>query len=56
MSSPMWDLPDHFMIPVNADGDGPVDEADADHWACWGCDGVDCPAAADLPVQGEPQA
>lgn len=35
MSTPMFDLPEHMLIPVNEDGDGPVDEADAARWVCW---------------------
>jgi hypothetical protein len=41
VSSPMFDLPDHLLIPVDGDGNGPVDEADAHHWACW-CGRPDC--------------
>lgn len=36
MTSPMSDdLPEHLLIPVDADGRGPVMAALADRWACW---------------------
>lgn len=35
MSTPMFDVPEHLIIPVNEQGQGPVDEAEAHHWACW---------------------
>ena len=42
MSSPMFDLPEHFPIPVDENGDGPVpyDEV-PDRIVCW-CGKEDC--------------
>lgn len=38
MGEPMFDMPEHLMIPVTAEGHGPVDEDEAAGWACWcGC-------------------
>jgi hypothetical protein len=38
----MYDLPEHLMnFPLNADGDGPADGDDFDHWGCW-CADPDC--------------
>lgn len=31
----MFDIPEHMIIPVDEDGNGPVDEAEAHHWVCW---------------------
>lgn len=37
MSSPMYDMPEHLIMGVNAKGCGPVDydEDDFDHYECW---------------------
>ena len=35
MSTPMWDMPEHLEVPVNADGQGPVSDAEADHYVCF---------------------
>lgn len=35
MSTPMYDIPDHMVIPLNAAGQGPADGDDFDHWGCW---------------------
>lgn len=36
MSSPMFDIPEHFLIPVNADGNGPeTDISKISAWLCW---------------------
>lgn len=35
MSTPMYDLPEHIQFPLNADGQGPADGDDFDHWGCW---------------------
>jgi hypothetical protein len=37
MCSPMFELPEHFLIGVNINGDGPIDENDPefDHMTCW---------------------
>lgn len=43
MSTPMFDVPEHLMIPVNKDGQGPADENETVGMACW-CGGKeDCP-------------
>lgn len=42
MSGPMWDLPDHFQMGMDADGHGPVDDVDADHFVCWCADADAC--------------
>jgi hypothetical protein len=36
-----FDPLDHFMIPVNANNDGPVEINEADHWLC-SCGDIDC--------------
>lgn len=41
MSTPMHELPEHMLIPVDENGDGPVPEAEAAHWVCW-CGNADC--------------
>lgn len=41
MSTPMWDMPDHFPMPVNADGDGPCSIEELDRVICW-CPDPDC--------------
>lgn len=36
MSAPMYDIPDHLWMGVNAEGQGPVDSAEeAADWVCW---------------------
>lgn len=35
MSTPMPDVPEHMLVPVDKDGSGPVEDQDADHWVCW---------------------
>lgn len=49
MSTPMFDLPEHFPMPVNADGAGPVDEwgEEYDHTECW-CGDTTCEKWRDL--------
>ena len=42
MSSPMYDVPDHFLVPRNVNGEGPVNEDEAHHWGCWCKDDADC--------------
>lgn len=38
MSTPMYDLPRHFPMPINADGKGPeMDEALVVQTICWSC-------------------
>lgn len=38
MSSPMFDLPDHLPIEINADGRGPeTDPEKVDRTVCWSC-------------------
>lgn len=41
MASPMLDLPDHYSILVNADGDGPAGLDEAIRTVCW-CGDVNC--------------
>jgi hypothetical protein len=41
MSTPMFELPDHFPIPVNADGDGPALDGEAVLTVCW-CGNPNC--------------
>jgi hypothetical protein len=36
----MHDMPEHLMMPVNAEGQGPVTDAEASAYACW-C-GTEC--------------
>lgn len=39
MSSPMYDLPEHFPIPIDANGDGPADSRDTVGLGCsCGCE------------------
>ncbi len=42
MSTPMFDIPTHLKMGVNAQGQGPVmeDEPDFDHYECWCGDGT----------------
>lgn len=47
MSSPMYDVPEHLIIPVNRDGDGPVPDAEFDHYDCW-CADPKCAILEDL--------
>lgn len=42
MSSPMWDIPDHMLIDVNADGDGPAGPDETVGLTCWCVDGPYC--------------
>lgn len=37
----MWDMPEHFPMPVNADGDGPCSIEELDRVICW-CSDPDC--------------
>ncbi len=43
MSTPMYDLPTHFPVDVDANGSGPVAQDDPrfDHTECW-CADPDC--------------
>lgn len=49
MSSPMVDVPDHLLIPVNQHGQGPVDEAATVALACW-CGTQACPVDLDAKI------
>lgn len=41
MTNPMYDLPEHFPMPVNAEGNGPVtDAADIAMFVCWCSDSL----------------
>lgn len=35
MSTPMYELPEHLLMGVDKDGNGPVGFGEEDHWACW---------------------
>lgn len=35
MCSPMFGLPEHLMIPVDINGDGPAEGKEIDHYECW---------------------
>lgn len=42
MSTPMRELPEHMLMGLTKDGQGPADPPDPnfDHWGCWcGVDG-----------------
>lgn len=45
MSTPMYDLPEHLLMGLNVNGDGPVDEDDPEflEWGCWCDQGARCP-------------
>lgn len=45
----MWEMPDHWLIPVNFVGDGPVDDDEAVRWACACSDRIHCPYMDPLP-------
>lgn len=42
MSSPMYDIPEHFPMPFNKAGEGPVPADEAYGWECWCRDGAKC--------------
>lgn len=43
MSSPMFDVPEHFPIPLNNYGQGPEEDiAKIEWWVCW-CNDPLCP-------------
>lgn len=35
MSSPMYEIPEHFPMPLNADGQGPAEPAETVRVVCW---------------------
>lgn len=35
MSTPMFDIPEHQMMPVNENGQGPVPDQEAARFVCW---------------------
>jgi hypothetical protein len=41
MSSPMWDVPEHLLVPVTANGEGPAEGKEIAYYACW-CGVKDC--------------
>lgn len=43
MSSPMFEMPDHFAIPVDINGDGPADPEDTVALVCVCAQGRLCP-------------
>lgn len=45
----MGDLPEHFPMDVNADGQGPMSPDPAHHWVCW-CSDPKCPLTKALVV------
>lgn len=45
MSSPMFDLPDHLPMDINANGQGPADPDEAVATVCWTC-GTTWPCSA----------
>ena len=42
MCSPMFELPEHFPIPVNVDGQGPTNTDEAVRIVCWCANGENC--------------
>lgn len=52
MTSPMFDLPEHFPMPVNADGDGPAEKDEFDHLECW-CGDSSCQLYLEYVENGE---
>lgn len=41
MSTPMYDIPEHFAVPLNEKGNGPSEGDDFHHWGCW-CGDAQC--------------
>ena len=35
MSTPMFDMPEHFPMPINAEGNGPAEAYEAIGTVCW---------------------
>ncbi len=52
MSTPMFEVPEHLPMPVNANGQGPVEEAEAESWTCW-CGNPACPLSIALWEAGQ---
>lgn len=54
MSTPMFELPEHFPMPINSEGQGP--EMDSDkvvRTICWGClPAEDWPCGAEKRKKG----
>lgn len=48
MSTPMWDIPEHCSMPVNEQGQGPVNPEEAVGVVCW-CGAEGCTAYEDGP-------
>lgn len=46
MSTPIWDVPQHLLIPVNENGEGPVPLEEAEMFLCW-CGIAECPGEID---------
>lgn len=46
MCSPMYELPEHLMIAVNVNGDGPAEGDDVAGYACW-CGDNNCTGKVD---------
>lgn len=47
----MWDVPEHMLIPVDVDGNGPAEPPDAHHLACWCGDSLCDRAVAELVAE-----
>lgn len=48
MCSPMFELPEHLLIPVDADGNGPAEPENTAREACW-CGDNTCPGPTRPP-------
>lgn len=46
-------MPEHLPIPVTADGQGPENDATADHYVCWCRSTITCPLTTALLRAGE---
>ncbi len=55
MSSPMYEIPEHFPMEVDEDGQGPVDPQDAAATICWTC-GTLWPCRASVKVESLDQS
>jgi len=42
MSSPMYDIPEHFYMGFNDQGEGPAADDEVVLWSCWCYEGLDC--------------
>lgn len=53
MSTPMYDVPEHFPIPVNKDGQGPAEPDEAVALVCWCPKSVNCPVIRPEAIEDE---